>query len=99
MEIKKPAVTGTLESSDCQVTVEPGNGKVDFSLESAVIHQFGNQIKKVTLETLKDLGIDNVRISIVDKGALDCTIKARIEGAVFRAVDQYDNIPWGGTVR
>ncbi|WP_314155990.1 citrate lyase acyl carrier protein [Stomatobaculum longum] len=99
MEIKKPAVAGTLESSDCQVTVEPGNGKVDFSLESAVIHQFGNQIKKVTLETLKDLGIDNVRISIVDKGALDCTIKARIEGAVFRAVDQYDNIPWGGTVR
>ncbi|WLD86901.1 MULTISPECIES: citrate lyase acyl carrier protein [Stomatobaculum] len=99
MEIKKPAVAGTLESSDCQVTVEPGNGKVDFSLESAVIHQFGNQIKKVTLETLKDLGIDNVRISIVDKGALDCTIKARIEGAVFRAVDQYDNIPWGGAVR
>ena len=99
MEIKKPAVAGTLESSDCQVTVEPGNGKVDFSLESAVIHQFGNQIKKVTLETLKDLGIDNVRISIVDKGALDCTIKARIEGAVFRTVDQYDNIPWGGTVR
>ena len=89
MEIKKPAVAGTLESSDCQVTVEPG----------AVIHQFGNQIKKVTLETLKDLGIDNVRISIVDKGALDCTIKARIEGAVFRAVDQYDNIPWGGAVR
>lgn len=99
MEIKKPAVAGTLESSDCQVTVEPGNGKVDFLLESAVIHQFGNQIKKVTLETLKDLGIDNVRISIVDKGALDCTIKARIEGAVFRAVDQYDNIPWGGAVR
>ena len=99
MEIKKPAVAGTPESSDCQVTVEPGNGKVDFSLESAVIHQFGNQIKKVTLETLKDLGIDNVRISIVDKGALDCTIKARIEGAVFRAVDQYDNIPWGGAVR
>ena len=96
MEIKKPAVAGTLESSDCQVTVEPGNGKVDFSLESAVIHQFGNRIKKVTL---KDLGIDNVRISIVDKGALDCTIKARIEGAVFRAVDQYDNIPWGGAVR
>ena len=99
MEIKKPAVAGTLESSDCQVTVEPGNGKVDFSLESAVIHQFGNQIKKVTLETLKDLGVDKVRISIVDKGALDCTIKARIEGAVFRAVDQYDNIPWGGAVR
>ena len=86
MEIKKPAVAGTLESSDCLVTVEPGEGKVDFSLDSTVIHQFGNQIRKVTFETLNNLGIDNVKISIVDKGALDCTIKARIEGAVFRSI-------------
>lgn len=99
MEIKKPAVAGTLESSDCQVTVEPGDGKVDFSLESVVAHQFGNEIRKVTMETLEHLGVDNVRISIVDKGALDCTIKARIEGAVFRSVDQYTNLPWGGAIR
>ncbi len=99
MEIKKPAVAGTLESSDCLVTVEPGEGKVDFSLDSTVIHQFGNQIRKVTFETLDNLGIDNVKISIVDKGALDCTIKARIEGAVFRSVDQYDNLPWGGAIK
>ena len=85
MEIKKPAVAGTMESSDCQVTVEPGDGKIDFTLDSAVAHQFGNEIRKVTMETLKNLGIDNVKISIVDKGALDCTIKARIEGAVFRS--------------
>jgi len=99
MEIKKPAVAGTLESSDCQVTVEPGEGKVDFTLDSVVAHQFGNQIRKVTLETLENLGVDNVRISIVDKGALDCTIKARIEGAVYRSVDQYDNLPWGGAIK
>ena len=33
MEIKKPAMAGTLESSDCQVTVEPGNGSVEFNLK------------------------------------------------------------------
>ena len=99
MEIKKPAVAGTLESSDCMVTVEAGDGKVDFTLDSAVAHQFGNEIRKVALETLENLGVDNVRISIVDKGALDCTIKARIEGAVYRSVDQYDNLPWGGAIR
>ena len=54
MEIKKPAIAGTLESSDCQVTVEAGEGKVDFSLESAVINQSGNLIKKVAYETLDD---------------------------------------------
>lgn len=99
MEIKKPAVAGTLESSDCLVTVEPGEGKVEFSLDSTVIHQFGNQIRKVALETLDNLGVEDVKISIVDKGALDCTIKARIEGAVFRSVDQYDNLPWGGAIK
>ena len=99
MEIKKPAVAGTMESSDCQVTVEPGDGKIDFTLDSAVAPQFGNEIRKVTMETLKNLGIDNVKISIVDKGALDCTIKARIEGAVYRSLDQYTNLPWGGAIR
>ncbi len=99
MEIKKPAIAGTLESSDCQVTVEPGDGSVEFSLESAVIHQYGNQIRKVVMQTLDNLGVDNVRISVVDKGALDCTIKARVEGAVFRSVDQMKNIPWGGAVK
>ena len=85
MEIKKEATAGTLESSDCMVTVEPGEGKVDFSLESSVINQYGNQLRKVALETLKDLDIDNVRITIVDKGALDCTIRARVTAALFRS--------------
>lgn len=99
MKIKKPAVAGTLESSDCQVTVEEGNGRIDLTLESAVLNQFGNQIRKVTLETLERLGVDDVRITIVDKGALDCTIKARIEGAVFRSLEQKEKLPWGGAIR
>ena len=85
MDIVRPAIAGTLESSDCMVTVEPGEGKIDFSLESSVIHQYGNQLRKVALETLKNLDIDNVRITIVDKGALDCTIRARVTAALFRS--------------
>ena len=99
MEIKKSATAGTLESSDCMVTIEPNDEGVEFSLSSSVINQYGNQIRKVALETLKHLDVENVRITIVDKGALDCTIKARIEGAVFRSVDQYENLPWGGAIR
>ena len=99
MEIMKPAIAGTLESSDCQVTVEAGEGKVDLVLERVVMNQFGNQIRKVTLETLERLGVDNVKITIVDKGALDCTLKARIEGAVYRSQGQNDNLPWGGAIQ
>lgn len=99
MEIKRPAIAGTLESSDCQVMVEAGEGKIDLSLDSAVINQYGNQIHKVVLETLENLGVDDVKIAIVDKGALDCTIKARVEGAIFRSVKQLDNLLWGGAIR
>ena len=99
MEIKKPAIAGTLESSDCQVTVEPGDGQVEFELESAVMHQFGKQIRKVVMETLAHLDVKDVRITVVDKGALDCTIRARVEGAVYRSVEQKDNLPWGGAIR
>lgn len=99
MEILKPAVAGTLESSDCQVMVEPGDGEIEFELDSAVINQFGNQIKKVVMETLKSLDVNDIKISVVDKGALDCTIKARVEGAVYRSVGQMENLPWGGAIR
>lgn len=99
MDIKKSAIAGTLESSDAQVTVEPGNGKIDLSLDSTVIHQFGNQIRATVLETLKRLGVSNVKITVVDRGALDCTLKARVECAVFRANDQTENLPWGGAIK
>lgn len=100
MKIKKPAVAGTLESSDCMVTVEPaekGSG-IDFELESVVIHQFGQAIKRTVLETLERLDVEDASIRIVDKGALDCTIKARVECAVYRSNGQTSQLPWGGAI-
>lgn len=99
MEITRPAVAGTLESSDCQVMIEEGDGKVEFSLESSVINQYGNQIRKVALETLNNLGVNNAKVTMIDKDALDCTIKARIEAAVYRSVLQTEDLPWGGAIR
>ena len=58
------------------------------------------QIACDLLETLEALEVQNAKITVVDKGALDCTLKARVEGAVFRAADaSASNIPWGGAVR
>ncbi|MBQ8052510.1 MAG: citrate lyase acyl carrier protein [Lachnospiraceae bacterium] len=99
MEILKPAVAGTLESSDCMVTVEPGQGKVNLDLDSSVMRQFGPQIKKVIAETLARLDVTDVNIRVVDKGALDCTIKARVEAAVYRSNDIRKDIPWGGAIK
>lgn len=79
--------------------IEEGDGKVEFSLESSVISQYGNQIRKVALETLNNLGVNNAKVTMIDKGALDCIIKARIEAAVYRSVLQTEDLPWGGAIR
>ena len=100
MEIQKAAVAGPLESSDAQVTVEPRTGGIHLELSSSVMNQYGRQIKATVLETLERLGVTNAQVTVVDKGALDCTLKARVECAVFRSCGQSDrNIPWGGVVR
>ena len=99
MVIEKAAVAGTLESSDAQITVEPGNGEVELTIESSVIHQFGKQIKAVVLETLERLDVKDAKIKVVDKGALDCTLKARVECAVYRSAGITENLPWGGVIR
>ena len=98
MDIIKTAVAGTLESSDCMVTIEPGRG-LEIDLESAVIRQYGKRIMAVAEETLQRLDIQNARVSIVDKGALDCTIKARVECAAMRAAEHEGRISWGGVIR
>ena len=100
MKILKPAMAGTLESSDAQVTVEPGNDGIQLTLSSSVMNQYGRQIKATILETLERLEVKSARVTVVDKGALDCTLKARVECAVYRSCDQSQaNIPWGGVVR
>jgi citrate lyase subunit gamma (acyl carrier protein) len=100
MLLEKVAVAGTLESSDVHVTIGPNDGNgIELSLKSSVLKQYGKQIKKVVLDTLNNLEVTDAKINIVDNGALDCTIKARVEGAVYRALDKYDNIPWGGAIK
>ena len=99
MEILKTAMAGTLESSDAQVTVEPGDNGIEQMIESSVIHQYGRQIRAVAQETLERLDVKNARVTIFDKGALDCTLKARVECAVYRSNGVSENLPWGGVIR
>ncbi len=95
MELKHSALAGTLESSDIQVLVSPGEHGIELELSSSVMSQFGKQIRKTILDTLENLDVKNAKVKAMDKGALDLTIKSRVETAVFRAVDQTENLPWG----
>ena len=77
MKLTTPAIAGTLESSDAQVTIEPGDGTIDLSIHSTVMAQYGRQIRETVLETMERLGVNDARVSVNDRGALDCTIRLR----------------------
>jgi citrate lyase subunit gamma (acyl carrier protein) len=87
MNITKVAKAGTLESNDILIMVSPNeNGGVELQLESIVIKQFGDQIRKVILDKVDEMNIDNISIKAQDKGALDYVIAARVETAIKRAI-------------
>lgn len=101
MKIEKSAVAGTLESTDAMVTITPNQegDNIEFELNSTVIHQYGNQIRKVVFEVLDRLEVEGAKVYVNDRGALDCTLKARVECAVHRALGQTENLSWGGKIR
>ena len=85
MDIKE-ASAGTLESGDILVRLAPADETgLKINLESSVAYQFGDRIRDVIRETLEGLGIDNAIVQATDKGALDCTIRARVTAAAVRA--------------
>jgi len=87
VKISKVAKAGTLESNDILVMVMPNdNDTVELELESIVMQQFGDVIRKVVLEKVKEMGIESITIKAQDKGALDYTISARVETAIKRAL-------------
>ena len=80
----KDAIAGTLESGDIMINIGPGNG-LEIELQSSVEAQFGRQIRELIKDTLEGLGVKDARVKAIDKGALDCTIKARVTAAAVRA--------------
>ena len=93
MELKKTAVAGTMESSDIMVTVEPReHGGIVLELTSSVMKQYGRRIEQVIRETAAELGVEHALIRAVDKGALDCTVRARAAAALFRAAESENDV-------
>lgn len=84
MEIKKLATAGTMESSDAYVEIEPGNGEIQVTLESVVAQQFGDAIREVVMDVLQEQQVDSANVRVVDRGALECVLRARVETAVLR---------------
>ena len=88
MELIKTGMAGTVESGDILVEIEQtGASGVEIQLDSTVMGLYGRQIRKVIEETVAECGVDGIKVIASDKGALDCTIRARIKTAILRACD------------
>lgn len=83
MDIVRCASAGTIESSDAYVEIEPGTG-IQITLESVVEGQFGAAIRGAVEAVLAEQGVRNAAVRVVDRGALECVIRARVETAVVR---------------
>ena len=93
MKLITTGSAGTMESNDIMITVEPTDeGGVQVELTSNVYQQFGKQIIAVIRETAAGYGVENALITAVDKGALDCTVRARVSTALMRAADCCDYV-------
>ena len=84
MEILKRASAGTMESSDAYVEIEPGANGLDIQLESVVLGQFGNAIDRTVREVLAEQGVTSANVRVIDRGALECVLRAQVETAVAR---------------
>lgn len=79
------AMAGTLESNDIFITITAvGGTDTSISLSSIVMNQFGEAIRAVVTQCMAQSGLKGVEVAVQDKGALECTIKARMETAIAR---------------
>ncbi|MBQ6875088.1 MAG: citrate lyase acyl carrier protein, partial [Lachnospiraceae bacterium] len=69
---------------DAYVEVEPGQNGLNIQLESVVLAQFGDAIDRTVREVLTEQGITDANVRVVDRGALECVLRARVETAVLR---------------
>ena len=84
MEITKCAAAGTMESSDVYVEIEPSENALVVELESVVQAQFGEAIEATVRQVLGECGVTAAKVRVVDRGALECVIRARVETAAMR---------------
>lgn len=92
MKPKIAAQSGTFESSDVIILIEPlpDNSGRKLEISSTVMQQYGNSFKRIVIEMLDQYEMTDIHLIAKDKGALEPTIKARLETAIKRSLDEQE---------
>ena len=80
---------GTVESTDILIMLAPAElgAGINIELISPTMQQYGAHIKKIIAKTLAFHGIEDAVVHANEKGAMDCTIEARVTTAILRALN------------
>ena len=76
-----------MESSDVYVEIEPNAAGLELELESVVMAQFGEAIEAAVRDVLAQCGVEKACVKVMDRGALECVIRARVETALLRGME------------
>lgn len=89
MKFKKAASAGTMDSCDISIRIEAGEAPGNLvTLSSVVERQYGEHIRRKIHQLLDSYALTGVAVNAVDRGALDCTIEARVICAIHRACEE-----------
>lgn len=92
MKPKIAAQSGTFESSDVIFLIEPlpDNSGRKLEISSTVMQQYGDSFRRIIIEMLDQYDLTDIHLIAKDKGALEPTIKARLETAIKRSLDEQE---------
>ena len=86
--IIRSAQAGTPDkNADCLVSIYPAEEN-SIEISSIVMTQYGQAIRASVEEELKRFDVTGARVVVADTGAIDCVLKARIETAILRSMEQ-----------
>jgi citrate lyase subunit beta/citryl-CoA lyase len=74
--------------SDCLVRIELLNsGGISVNLDSKVDTLYGRSIRELTVSVLEHFGVAHARVDILDSGALEFVLAARLEAALKQVIE------------
>jgi citrate lyase subunit gamma (acyl carrier protein) len=88
--ILREAKAGLDERGDVLVCLSPAeeNSGVQIDIESTLMSLFGDQIRASVLDVIEGYGLNDLKLTVRDQGALDYAIRARVQTAIERAVKE-----------
>ncbi|MDU2064610.1 MAG: citrate lyase subunit gamma [Sporomusaceae bacterium] len=88
--IRSTITVGFEEKNDALVTVspnQPGQG-ITVALTSPVLRQYGEHLEALIVNTVKEAGYTDIHVKVLDKGAWDYALQARIVAALNRGAEE-----------